>query len=171
MCMFVRVFWGRKYTITYFMIIALYKKSKGKHNFKIYRLPFDSFSISKPKLLAAQARIISAWNPWFGLQWEMPAMAQFPLVFLLAPSKLLLCSPLSFSSTWPIQVTSPVVGSQISSRLMSWGKHSQNILEKEANVSFLLVSPSPDNSVKNRQQPFCKRFPGHWKWQERKKVS
>lgn len=55
MCMFVRVFWGRKYTITYFMIIALYKKSKGKHNFKIYRLPLDSFSISKPRLLAAQA--------------------------------------------------------------------------------------------------------------------
>lgn len=99
-------------------------------------------------------------------------MTQFALVFLLAPSKLLLCSPLSFSSTWPIQMTSPpVVGSQISSRLMSWGKHSQNILENEASVSFLFVSPSLDNSVKNRQQPFCKRFPGHWEWQERKKVS
>lgn len=57
------------------------------------------------------------------------------------------------------------------SKMVELGETPQIILENEANVSFLLMSLPLDNSVKNRQQPFCKRFPGHWEWQERKKVS
>lgn len=116
---------GRKYTITYFMINCIYIKNQNEGIIlRSTGCPFDNFFISKPMWLGHCSSESLVWPLW-----AMPAMAHFPLVFLLGPLKLLLCS---LSLTWYIQWLQWEVRFRMDH--LSWGATSGNILENEANV-------------------------------------